>query len=222
MAIMLWVLMRHGIGFESFDLMREIRSIHGEREVSISGNGGVAILGLSYATLEPLCAQGLVTLRFLGLLCEAFEALCAQAWVLFSCSLLLTKTGLFSFGNAANGQITSECSATPLLSNFMDSSMCYLHNYYVCCLLLWRIFFKFMYIFYIKIHVCDMNGYDETSNGWDDYLRYEKWETMSEYIKRLKLCIKWFQELEESYLLEREKLENDSGIMQEWKGLGDK
>ena len=32
---------------------------------------------------------------------------------------------------------------------------------------------------------------------------------MSEYIKRLKLCIKWFQELEESYLIEREKLEND-------------
>ncbi|XP_050139256.1 uncharacterized protein LOC126615481 [Malus sylvestris] len=34
-------------------------------------------------------------------------------------------------GNAANGQITSERSATPLLPDFMDSSKCYLHNYYL-------------------------------------------------------------------------------------------
>lgn len=31
---------------------------------------------------------------------------------------------------------------------------------------------------------------------------------MVEYIKRLKLCVKWFQELEGSYLLEQEKLQN--------------
>ncbi|KAM1150078.1 hypothetical protein FF1_030678 [Malus domestica] len=43
----------------------------------------------------------------------------------------------------------------------------------------------------------------------DRFSLKEKCETMSEYIKRLKLCIKWFQELEESYLIERKKLEND-------------
>ena len=31
---------------------------------------------------------------------------------------------------------------------------------------------------------------------------------MIEYIKRLRLCIKWFQELEGNYLLEQEKLKN--------------
>ena len=31
---------------------------------------------------------------------------------------------------------------------------------------------------------------------------------MMDYIKRLRLCIKWFQELEGSYLYEREKLQN--------------
>lgn len=36
----------------------------------------------------------------------------------------------------------------------------------------------------------------------------EKCDTLTEYIKRLKLCIKWFQELEGSYLFEREKLQN--------------
>ncbi|KAM1873787.1 hypothetical protein ACFX13_007582 [Malus domestica] len=43
----------------------------------------------------------------------------------------------------------------------------------------------------------------------DRFSLKEKCETLSEYVKRLKLCIKWFQELEESYLLEHEKLEND-------------
>ncbi|XP_023915824.1 kinesin-like protein KIN-14N [Quercus suber] len=36
----------------------------------------------------------------------------------------------------------------------------------------------------------------------------ERCDNMVEYIKRLKLCIKWFQELEGSYLLEQEKLQN--------------
>jgi kinesin family protein C1 len=31
---------------------------------------------------------------------------------------------------------------------------------------------------------------------------------MMDYIKRLRLCIKWFQELEGSYLFEQEKLQN--------------
>ncbi|CAN6559377.1 unnamed protein product [Malus baccata var. baccata] len=38
---------------------------------------------------------------------------------------------VYSSGNAANGQITSERSATPLLPDFMDSSKGYLHNYYM-------------------------------------------------------------------------------------------
>ncbi|PSS16235.1 Kinesin-like protein [Actinidia chinensis var. chinensis] len=36
----------------------------------------------------------------------------------------------------------------------------------------------------------------------------EKCDQMVEYIKRLRLCIKWFQELEGNYLLEKEKLKN--------------
>ncbi|KAK9267120.1 hypothetical protein L1049_009539 [Liquidambar formosana] len=35
-----------------------------------------------------------------------------------------------------------------------------------------------------------------------------KMEQMNDYIKRLRLCIKWFQELEKSFLLEEEKLRN--------------
>ena len=31
---------------------------------------------------------------------------------------------------------------------------------------------------------------------------------MMDYIKRLRLCIKWFQELEGGYLFEQEKLQN--------------
>uniref|UniRef100_A0A2N9J3Z5 Kinesin-like protein n=1 Tax=Fagus sylvatica TaxID=28930 RepID=A0A2N9J3Z5_FAGSY len=36
----------------------------------------------------------------------------------------------------------------------------------------------------------------------------ERCDNMVEYIKRLKLCVKWFQELEGSYLFEQEKLRN--------------
>ncbi|XP_061984584.1 kinesin-like protein KIN-14N isoform X2 [Populus nigra] len=36
----------------------------------------------------------------------------------------------------------------------------------------------------------------------------ERCENMMDYIKRLRLCIKWFQELEGSYLFEQEKLQN--------------
>ncbi|KAK2984782.1 hypothetical protein RJ640_004607 [Escallonia rubra] len=36
----------------------------------------------------------------------------------------------------------------------------------------------------------------------------EKCDQMLEYIRRLRLCIKWFQELEGNYLLEQEKLRN--------------
>lgn len=31
---------------------------------------------------------------------------------------------------------------------------------------------------------------------------------MLDYIKRLRLCVKWFQELEDSYLQEQERLRN--------------
>lgn len=34
----------------------------------------------------------------------------------------------------------------------------------------------------------------------------EKCDLLTDYIKRLKLCIRWFQELEQSYLFEQEKL----------------
>ena len=34
----------------------------------------------------------------------------------------------------------------------------------------------------------------------------ERCENMMEYIKRLRLCIKWFQELEGEYAFEQEKL----------------
>ncbi|CAK9317669.1 unnamed protein product [Citrullus colocynthis] len=37
----------------------------------------------------------------------------------------------------------------------------------------------------------------------------EKCDNMVEYIKKLKLCIKWFQELEYSYLLEQKKLQDE-------------
>lgn len=37
----------------------------------------------------------------------------------------------------------------------------------------------------------------------------EKCDNMVEYIKRLKLCIKWFQELEYGYLLEQKKLQDE-------------
>ncbi|KAJ6753625.1 KINESIN-LIKE PROTEIN KLP-3 [Salix purpurea] len=36
----------------------------------------------------------------------------------------------------------------------------------------------------------------------------ERCENMMDYIKRLRLCIKWFQDLEGSYLYEQEKLQN--------------
>ncbi|XP_028067212.1 kinesin-like protein KIN-14N [Camellia sinensis] len=36
----------------------------------------------------------------------------------------------------------------------------------------------------------------------------EKFDQMMKYIKRLRLCIKWLQEFEGSYLLEQEKLRN--------------
>ncbi|KAK9089605.1 hypothetical protein Scep_028687 [Stephania cephalantha] len=40
-------------------------------------------------------------------------------------------------------------------------------------------------------------------NKFDFKIRCDQ---MMEYVKKLKLCIKWFQEMEESYLLERERL----------------
>ncbi|KAM0959758.1 hypothetical protein ACFX2I_024801 [Malus domestica] len=68
----------------------------------------------------------------------------------FSLQPSVNQYGSIHSGNAANGQITSECSATPLLPDFMDSSKCYLHNYYL----------SVAYYY---------GGYDETSN---EYLRY--------------------------------------------------
>ncbi|EXB50942.1 hypothetical protein L484_021170 [Morus notabilis] len=42
----------------------------------------------------------------------------------------------------------------------------------------------------------------------DKFNLKEKCDLLTEYIKRLKLCIKWFQELETSYVFEQEKLQN--------------
>ncbi|KAG6634545.1 hypothetical protein I3843_12G125000 [Carya illinoinensis] len=42
----------------------------------------------------------------------------------------------------------------------------------------------------------------------DKFNLKEKFDIMMEYIRRLKLCIKWFQELEGNYLIEQEKLLN--------------
>ncbi|KAF5461053.1 hypothetical protein F2P56_020880 [Juglans regia] len=42
----------------------------------------------------------------------------------------------------------------------------------------------------------------------DKFNLKEKFDIMVEYIRRLKLCIKWFQELEGNYLIEQEKLLN--------------
>ncbi|CAL5443842.1 unnamed protein product [Camellia sinensis] len=36
-------------------------------------------------------------------------------------------------------------------------------------------------------------------------------EQMNEYIRKLKLCLKWFQEVEEGYIKEKEKLCNRDG-----------
>ncbi|KAK9906151.1 hypothetical protein M0R45_002811 [Rubus argutus] len=42
----------------------------------------------------------------------------------------------------------------------------------------------------------------------DRFSLKEKCDSLTEYIKRLKPVIRWFQELEGSYLLEHEKLQN--------------
>ncbi|KAB2598435.1 hypothetical protein D8674_001355 [Pyrus ussuriensis x Pyrus communis] len=74
--------------------MREIRSIHGDRELghlkkwrlgfqfqeTVVFNFGAFMCNLG-TTLCSRYIKGDVTLRFLGLLCEAFEALCAQVMV---------------------------------------------------------------------------------------------------------------------------------------------
>lgn len=43
----------------------------------------------------------------------------------------------------------------------------------------------------------------------------ERCENMQEYIKRLRLCIKWFQELEDSFLQEQERLRNALNYVQQ-------
>ncbi|KAL5700214.1 Kinesin-like protein KIN-14C [Ranunculus cassubicifolius] len=47
---------------------------------------------------------------------------------------------------------------------------------------------------------------NERMKGKNKYDYKGKSEQMTEYIKKLRLCIKWFQESEESYVLEQEKL----------------
>ncbi|XP_057460846.1 kinesin-like protein KIN-14N isoform X2 [Actinidia eriantha] len=49
---------------------------------------------------------------------------------------------------------------------------------------------------------------NEKSKTKNKFNLKEKCDQMIEYIKRLRLCIKWFQELEGNYLLEQEKLKN--------------
>lgn len=62
------------------------------------------------------------------------------------------KKSTVDSGNVANGQIPSyDRSLTPLLTDFMDPSMCYLPNGYT----------SYYY-----------GGYDGTGNDWDDYSRY--------------------------------------------------
>lgn len=40
------------------------------------------------------------------------------------------------------------------------------------------------------------------------YVWQGKLEQMTEHIKRLKLCIKWFQQTEENHVVEKEKLQS--------------
>ncbi|KAM1995080.1 hypothetical protein ACFX15_028175 [Malus domestica] len=65
----------------------------------------------------------------------------------------VNQYGSIDSGNAANGQIPSERSVTPLLPDFVDPSMCYLPNGYPST--------AYYY-----------GGYDGTGNEWDDYSRY--------------------------------------------------
>ncbi|KAM1166651.1 hypothetical protein ACFX19_029313 [Malus domestica] len=65
----------------------------------------------------------------------------------------VNQYGSIDSGNAANGQIPSERSVTPLLPDFVDPSMCYLPNSYPST--------AYYY-----------GGYDGTGNEWDDYSRY--------------------------------------------------
>lgn len=54
----------------------------------------------------------------------------------------------------------------------------------------------------------------------------ERCENTMDYVKRLRLCIRWFQELELDYAFEQEKLKNamglnekhcaDLGVLQSW------
>lgn len=50
--------------------------------------------------------------------------------VAFSMQPSVNQYGSIDSGNAANGQIQSERSVTPLLPDFMDPSLCYLPNAY--------------------------------------------------------------------------------------------
>ncbi|KAJ9671975.1 hypothetical protein PVL29_025565 [Vitis rotundifolia] len=49
---------------------------------------------------------------------------------------------------------------------------------------------------------------NEKMKGKNKFNLKEKCDQMMDYIRKLRLCIKWFQELEGSYLLEQEKLRN--------------
>ncbi|KAF9611774.1 hypothetical protein IFM89_034972 [Coptis chinensis] len=49
---------------------------------------------------------------------------------------------------------------------------------------------------------------NEKMKGKNKFDYKGKCEQMTEYIKRLRLCMKWFQELEERYVVEQEKLRN--------------
>ncbi|KAK4255639.1 hypothetical protein QN277_008614 [Acacia crassicarpa] len=56
---------------------------------------------------------------------------------------------------------------------------------------------------------------NEKAKRKDRFNYKERCENMAEYIKRLKICIRWFQDLELSYSLEQEKLKNSLELSQQ-------
>ncbi|KAF7822856.1 Kinesin-like protein KIN-14N [Senna tora] len=56
---------------------------------------------------------------------------------------------------------------------------------------------------------------NEKAKKKDRFNYKERCENMVEYIKRLKVCIRWFQDLELSYSLEQEKLKNSLELTQQ-------
>ena len=56
---------------------------------------------------------------------------------------------------------------------------------------------------------------NEKAKRKDRFNYKERCENMMDYIKRLKVCIRWFQDLEISYSLEQEKLKSSLELAQQ-------